>query len=141
MAVQTHKFVSAIADGGDATLVRPSNWNDQHALTPVAGTVTVTDSEWINLVRLTLDGTDRATLAGTARCYIFGWGDNRVYNIVGFPKQVPMAPFRVPDGFEVYIVNRTILQSNVRGILEGNADVILADDFGTRSRIVLQGVG
>jgi hypothetical protein len=26
----THKFVSAKADGGDATLVRPSNWNDDH---------------------------------------------------------------------------------------------------------------
>ena len=25
-----HKFVSAKADGGDATLVRPSNWNDEH---------------------------------------------------------------------------------------------------------------
>jgi len=25
-----HKFVSAKADGGDATLVRPSNWNDHH---------------------------------------------------------------------------------------------------------------
>jgi hypothetical protein len=25
-----HAFVSAIADGGDATLVRPSNWNAAH---------------------------------------------------------------------------------------------------------------
>ena len=30
--VTTHQFVSAIADGGDATLVRPSNWNDEHAV-------------------------------------------------------------------------------------------------------------
>ena len=29
MAV-THKFSSAKADGADATLVRPSNWNDAH---------------------------------------------------------------------------------------------------------------
>jgi hypothetical protein len=28
-----HKFVSGKADGGDATLVRPSNWNDEHDLT------------------------------------------------------------------------------------------------------------
>jgi hypothetical protein len=27
-----HKFNSAIADGGDATLVRPTNWNDDHDL-------------------------------------------------------------------------------------------------------------
>ena len=25
-----HAFVSAIADGGDATVVRPSNWNADH---------------------------------------------------------------------------------------------------------------
>lgn len=30
MAV-THKFVSAIADSGDTTIVQPSNWNDTHA--------------------------------------------------------------------------------------------------------------
>jgi hypothetical protein len=28
-----HKFVSLKADGGDATIVRPSNWNDEHQLT------------------------------------------------------------------------------------------------------------
>ena len=34
MAVSlTHPFVSGIADGGDATLVRPSNWNAEHTLT------------------------------------------------------------------------------------------------------------
>jgi len=27
-----HKFASAKSDGGDATLVRPSNWNDEHDL-------------------------------------------------------------------------------------------------------------
>ena len=32
----THQFVSAIADGADATLVRPSNWNATHTLTGTA---------------------------------------------------------------------------------------------------------
>jgi len=27
----THKFVSAIPDSGDPTIVQPSNWNDTHA--------------------------------------------------------------------------------------------------------------
>ena len=27
----THTFVSAIANGGDATLVQPSNWNATHS--------------------------------------------------------------------------------------------------------------
>ena len=35
-----HKFVSAIPDGTDATIVRPSNWNDDHDLT---GTIPVTN--------------------------------------------------------------------------------------------------
>ena len=51
-----HKFVSAKADGGDATLVRPSNWNDEHdaikqteidfGTTPVAdSSFTITDAD------------------------------------------------------------------------------------------------
>ena len=40
----THKFVSTIPDGGDATLVQPSNWNDSHDVTSVyATTVTATN--------------------------------------------------------------------------------------------------
>ena len=35
-----HKFVSAIPDAGDPTIVQPSNWNDDHQLT---GTVPVTN--------------------------------------------------------------------------------------------------
>src|SRR5215469_14516870 len=37
--VVTHTFVSAIADGADTTVVRPSNWNANHTLT---GAVDVT---------------------------------------------------------------------------------------------------
>lgn len=33
MIVINHRFNDAHADGGDATLVRPSNWNDTHAIT------------------------------------------------------------------------------------------------------------
>ena len=32
MAIITHAFVSAISDGGDATVVRPSSWNADHAI-------------------------------------------------------------------------------------------------------------
>ena len=35
----THSFVSAIPDGTDATVVRPSNWNAQHTLTGTASTL------------------------------------------------------------------------------------------------------
>jgi hypothetical protein len=46
----THPFVSAIADGADATVVRPSNWNATHSLT---GTVDVANG-----------GTGASTTAG-----------------------------------------------------------------------------
>ena len=45
-----HKFVSAIPDGDDDTIVRPSNWNDDHELT---GTIPVANG-----------GTGAATLTG-----------------------------------------------------------------------------
>jgi len=45
-----HKFVSAIPDAGDPTIVQPSNWNDSHDLT---GTVPVANG-----------GTGAATLTG-----------------------------------------------------------------------------
>lgn len=36
----THSFVSAKSDGGDATLVRPSDWNAEHAVDGLAGAMT-----------------------------------------------------------------------------------------------------
>jgi len=45
-----HKFVSAIPDAGDPTIVQPSNWNDSHDL---VGTVPVANG-----------GTGAATLTG-----------------------------------------------------------------------------
>ena len=45
-----HKFVSAIPDGDDDTIVRPSNWNDDHELT---GTIPVANG-----------GTGASTLTG-----------------------------------------------------------------------------
>lgn len=42
---RTHAFVSAIADGTDATLVRPSNWNAAHSLSgAVSGGIPFFDS-------------------------------------------------------------------------------------------------
>ena len=39
-----HKFTSAVADGADATLVRPSNWNDGHSIAPQIHNVTGADT-------------------------------------------------------------------------------------------------
>jgi hypothetical protein len=51
-----HKFVSAIPDAGDPTIVQPSNWNDDHELT---GTIPVANG-----------GTGASTLTG----YVIGNG-------------------------------------------------------------------
>lgn len=55
-----HKFVSAIPDAGDTTIVQPSNWNDDHQLT---GTVPVANG-----------GTGASTLTG----YLIGNGTSAV---------------------------------------------------------------
>lgn len=139
-AVTTHKFVSGIADGGDATLVRPSNWNDEHSITDLSGTYEVTDAESIQLLEVSLTGTDRVVLAGTARMYLFGWKDTRVYNIIGTPFR-PTAPFRLPPGFAHRWLGRLILEgTNIRGIVEGDAEMKIYDD-NSSSRFVLTGRG
>jgi len=57
----THKFVSAIPDGADATVVRPSNWNDTHDVSgtlPIANGGTNTASVPTNGQLLIGNGTD-----------------------------------------------------------------------------------
>jgi len=76
-----HKFISAIADGADATLVRPqANWNDEHNLwlggRSVTGTTdTLADSDHLSLVKYTNAGSIAVTLpqAGASSQFIAGW--------------------------------------------------------------------
>lgn len=42
----THSFVSAVSDGGDTSLVRPSDWNDEHVL--VGFGVGLVDAAYLN---------------------------------------------------------------------------------------------
>ena len=44
----THPFVSAKADGGDATLVRPSNWNADHTIADIDASVTDARTNTVN---------------------------------------------------------------------------------------------
>ncbi|PWT90375.1 MAG: hypothetical protein C5B54_07280 [Acidobacteria bacterium] len=53
--ILTHKFHSMVADGADATLVRPSNWNDDHDLwldhrSVTATTDTITHADHMSLI-------------------------------------------------------------------------------------------
>jgi hypothetical protein len=66
-----HAKTSAIADGGDASLVLPSDWNAGHVIPYAAGTFTVaTGLANLQVKNLTLTTTQRMTLAGTARLRI-----------------------------------------------------------------------
>jgi hypothetical protein len=49
-----HRFVSAISDGTDATLVRPSNWNDDHDLWLGFRSVTTTSDTLANADHLSI---------------------------------------------------------------------------------------
>jgi hypothetical protein len=51
-----HKFVSAIPDGTDPTIVRPSNWNDTHDLTGL-GTMAEQDANAVAITGGTVSGT------------------------------------------------------------------------------------
>lgn len=142
MGVVTHKKVSGIADGGDASLVRPSDWNDEHSVGAVTGTVEITDAEWICLNDLAITGTDDVSLIGTAELFIFGWTDSQTYNIVGRPRRFVDVPFRVPNDYEFIVsTGSLVLEGIADGIVEGSGELILSDDFGTRSDIVMTGVG
>ena len=81
-----HKFVSAIPDGTDATIVRPSNWNDDHDLTgtiPVAngGTGASTASDGLNNLLPSQTGNNGKVLAtdGTNA----SWTTNGSGDVVG----------------------------------------------------------
>jgi hypothetical protein len=75
----THKFVSAIADGTDATLVRPSSWNDQHAFfygyrTVTIATDTIANADHLSLIVYNGAGAIAASLpAPTAGNFQLGW--------------------------------------------------------------------
>ena len=50
-----HKFVSAIPDSGDTTIVQPSNWNDDHDLTGI-GTMAEQDANNVAITGGTISG-------------------------------------------------------------------------------------
>ena len=62
-----HPFVSAVADGADATLVQPGDWNDYHVTPYASGTFTVaTGNGAVQVDLLQLTNTFVATLEGTS---------------------------------------------------------------------------
>ena len=52
----THTFVSTIEDGGDATLVRPSNWNATHTVSIADGDIDTSADVLLINVGIVIDG-------------------------------------------------------------------------------------
>jgi hypothetical protein len=135
----THPFVSGIADGGDATLVRPSNWNAAHdwPTNTTIGNLTLADGDFaIHLYEITL-ATGELVLAGTAEISVFGWTDGKVYNVLGNPRS-PRAPFRIPAGHDYTEVEELALIGEIEGFIEGDAELYIAN-FNETSETVLAG--
>jgi hypothetical protein len=62
-----HQFSSGVADGADATLVQPSDWNALHYAPYASGAFTLpTDTGAMHVDTLTLTTTLAITLEGTS---------------------------------------------------------------------------
>jgi hypothetical protein len=109
------------------------------------GSVTVaTERFLLQYAHLKLASTERMTVAGTARVVVEDHADQGAFGepgiVLGRPK-APALSFTVPDGYILDVIGHLTLGGAVRATLQGLADLILTDDFGMRSRIVLAGRG
>jgi len=84
----THAFVSGKSDGGDATQVRPSDWNDEHVLDDLPGEE-LDYVEWTGVVSptATTEGTANTIVTGSSVAY-----DGSTIVMIQF-----FAPFLRPD--------------------------------------------
>ena len=71
MAVK-HTFVSAIADGGDASLVRPSNWNASHSVD--SGQATIPFATWKRLDQVSVTG--QTNIVAGSQVFVSIYADN-----------------------------------------------------------------
>jgi hypothetical protein len=138
----THPFVSAISDDGDATLVRPSNWNadhsfpDKNVFLEAPGSVTLATTGMMSQpLRLTLASTDRLTENGTGRLEII---DEAIDPPVLF-RRSPGSNTITTDEF-VLDYQRTALYGNARSTLIGTARSVVID-YNPVGRLVLAGRG
>lgn len=105
------------------------------------GSITIaTERFLLHYTRLKLASTERLAMEGTARIVVddFSTATDTLY--LGSPK-TPSRSFTVPTDHFHHQLTRLTLVGPMRATLEGTADLVLTDDFGTRSRLVLAGRG
>ena len=93
------------------------------------------------LNRLVLESTERALLLGIGRLALYGSGTDAALLVLGMPKAPAAQSFTVLAGYEYIVQQRLTLTQQCRAMLAGDCDMILTEDFGQRSRIVLTGRG
>lgn len=121
-----HAFVSAVADDADSSTVSPSNWN-ANILTSLP-TTDVLD----RATRYVLPGTDRVTLAGTARIRVLEMAQS-------FQGAFAISP-TVVDGNYLLQYKRASLLGTARATLAGTGELFLFD-LAPVGRLVLAGRG
>ena len=130
-----HKFVSAIPDAGDPTIVQPSNWNDTHDLTgtvPVAngGTGASTATDGLNNLLPSQTGNNGKVLAtdGTNA----NWTTSGSGDVVGPASATDNAVARFDT------TTGKLIQNSVTTIDDtGNASGILSQQFSNGSALTV----
>lgn len=125
MSTTTHAFVSGISDGADATLVRPSNWNADHALA-----LPDTDVQF-QAHRMVVTGTDRYTMAGGSELRL-------LEQLVPFVGIYNLGSFQVLQDQFLLQYKRATLQDSCRATLQGNAEMFVFN-FAPANRLILAG--
>lgn len=105
------------------------------------GTVAVLDSEYlIQFQELRVSGTGVLSVAGTGLVILtdFGTKISAPGPVVGSPKG---GSFTVPDNYVYDLLRPLVLSGDSTQVtLQGSAELVLSDDFGSRSLVVLAGV-
>lgn len=102
------------------------------------GNISLSNTQYLlQYERITLTGTERLGLAGSTRAIVTDL-HSKDDVIVGTPR-TPSLSFKIPDGYVASIQARLALDKSIRATIQGLGQLIVFDDFGTRSRIVLAG--
>lgn len=109
------------------------------------GSISLSTSQtWEQYVRLGVSATERLTIAGAGRIILYNAAEPDRAGNVDYDPVVSGNPvasrisFVVPDGWQLPILERLIVQGSVRATVKLTGRIII-DDYAPRTRMVLQG--
>jgi hypothetical protein len=128
MPLGAHAFVSQVGDSTDTTIVRPSNWNDNHVM----------DGYLLAINRMTIADTSRLVLPDQTQLIVTDNNATVDHVLVGVPR-TPRINQIVPTGYDHDVLGTLKLEGTRRMSVLGTGQLVLSDDFKSRQRIVLAG--